>query len=137
ERRRLPPGLLLELRLASALDPETAAAGDAVEAILARDVRGQGRLWAPRGARVLGKLLSVRQITGPRGGVGLLALEFTRLETRGLEADFHGRLEMLGGVVPGARRPSDVAPGPDNMIVFNGRLLRLPRGFPMQWRTIP
>lgn len=139
ERRRLPAGLSLELRLAAPLDPERAAAGDAVEALLARDARSQGTVWAPRGARVLGKVLAVRHVAGPRNGVGLLSLEFTRVETPALEAEFRARLEMLGGVVPGARRPGDVASasGQENTIVFNGRLLRLPRGFPMQWRTLP
>ncbi len=137
ERRRLPPGLSLELRLAGPVDPESAAAGDAVEAVLARDLRSEGTLWALRGARVIGRLLSVRHITGPRSGVGLLALEFTRLETSTFEAEFRSRLEMLGGVVPGARKPADVAvAGQENTLVFYGRLLRLPRGLPMRWTIV-
>lgn len=139
EHRRLPPGLRLELHLAAPLDPDRAAAGDPVEAVLARDVRSHGTLWAPRGARVFGRLLSVRHVTGLRSGMGLLALEFTRLETPVLQAEFRAQLEALGGIVPGARRHNDVAAaaGQENVIVFYGRLLRLPRGFPMQWRTLP
>lgn len=137
ERRRLPAGLSLELRLAAPLDPESAAAGDPVEAVLARDARAQGTLWAPRGARVFGRLLSVRSLAGPRTGVALLTLEFTRLETEALEAEFRAELEMLGGIVPGARRTGDVSAGPRNTILFAGKLLRLPRGFPMLWRTLP
>lgn len=135
--RRLPPGLNLELSLAAPLDPKEAAAGDLVEATLARDARRHGELLAPKGSRVYGRLLRVRQQLAPRS-LGLLVLDFNRLQAPGLVAEFRARLEMLGGMVPGARRPSDVmvlASEDDSALVFNGPLLRLPRGFRMLWRT--
>jgi len=138
-RRRLPPGLNLELSLATPLEPASAAAGDLLEAVLVRDVRVHGELLAARGARVTGRLRAVRQHLAPRA-FGMVALEFNRLEAPGVEAEFRARLELLGGIVAGARRAGDVMPvGSDeeSAIYFNGPLLRLSRGFRMLWRTLP
>jgi len=137
-RLRLPEGLTLHLSLSESVDPARAAAGDALQANLARELRQQGRVLAPKGARVRGRLRGVRQHLRPRQ-VGVLVLEFNRLEAPGLEAEFNARLELLGGIIPGARRAGDVvvaASEQESAILFNGPLLRLPRGLPMQWRTL-
>jgi hypothetical protein len=138
-RRRLPPGLNLELSLTKPLEPASAAAGDLLEAVLVRDVRARGELLAPKGARVTGRLLAVQQHLAPRA-YGMVSLEFDRLEGPSLEAEFRARLELLGGIVAGARRQTDVvatSTEQESAILFNGRLLRLPRGFRMLWRTLP
>mgnify|MGYP003922785111 CR=1 FL=1 len=138
-RRRLPPGLSLELSLTKPVEPGGAAAGDVLEAVLVRDVRAHGELLAPKGARVTGRLRAVRQHLAPRA-FGMVALEFNRLESPQWEAEFRARLELLGGVVAGARRAGDVMPvGSDeeSAIYFNGPLLRLSRGLRMLWRTLP
>ncbi|MGC8794457.1 MAG: hypothetical protein ACP5U2_13815 [Bryobacteraceae bacterium] len=139
QRHRLPPDLNLEIALARPLEPATAAAGDPLEGILARDARRHGAVVAPKGARLLGRLRSVRQHLAPRS-MGVIVLEFNRLEAPGMEAEFRARLELLGGIVAGARRQADVVPvssAGESAIFFNGRLLRLPRGFRMLWRTLP
>jgi len=135
---RLPAGLTLELSLETPFDPARAAAGDVIEARLVRDVRRDGRLLAPKGARVHGRLRTVRQYLVPRS-LGVLELELTRLQAPGLEAELRARLEWLGGIVAGARRRDDVvvsSSDKESAILFNGPLLRLPRGFRMQWRTL-
>jgi len=137
ERTRLPAGLALELSLETPLDPARAAAGDPLLAVLARDVRREGRLLAPKGARVYGRLRTVRQHLTPRSW-GLVALEFDRLEGPSLEAEFRARLELLGSLIPALRRPSDVLVSgseQESALLFNGPLRSLPRGFRMQWRT--
>ncbi len=139
ERFRLPPGLTLELRLETTVDPAVSAAGDPLEATVVRDVRREGVLLVPKGARVEGRLRTLRQHLAPRS-IGVIALEFDRIRTPGRESLFRARLELLGGIVPGIRRQSDVVVsvvGEESAILFNGPLARLPRGLRMQWRTIP
>lgn len=135
----LPPGLNLELSLETPLDPAQAAAGDPIQAVLVRDVRRGGTVLVNKGARATGRLRAVRQHLAPRA-IGVLALEFDRLHAAGLVMPFRARLELLGSLIPGARRQSDVvvsSTDQESAIVFNGPLLRLAKGLRMQWRTIP
>lgn len=135
----LPPGLNIELSLETPFDPAHSAAGDPIVAVVAREVRRGGRVVAPKGARVEGRLRTVRQHVAPRT-IGVLGLAFERLRTPGFEAPFRARLELLGGLLAGVRRPTDVVVSEtrkESVILFNGPLVRLPRGWRTQWRTLP
>jgi hypothetical protein len=78
--RKLPPNLLLQIGLKSPIRSETAAAGDAVTAVILRDVKGVARA----NDIVHGRILRLEQFVSPSPR-WILAIRFNTIEHNGVE----------------------------------------------------
>lgn len=74
----LPPGVTLEVDLATPIERKTAATGDVVEAQLRKEVKTKGGIQVPKGAVVEGRIVRL-ETRGSDPPCDLLALRFTKL----------------------------------------------------------
>jgi len=72
----LPGGLLIPLKLLTAIDSRTARVGDAISAVVETAVGTKRRTWLPIGTVVNGRIRRLEEFVSPSGSV-LLGLEFT------------------------------------------------------------
>jgi len=79
--RLLPASTSLEVRLEQTLSSKGASPGDRFEASLTRDLMVDGKLLAPRGSRVVGKIPHV-QASGKVKGLAQMSLSLERLIVR-------------------------------------------------------
>ena len=79
--RTLPASTSLEVRLEQTLSSKTASPGDRFEASLTQDLMVDGKLLAPRGSRVVGKIPHV-QAAGKVKGLAQMSLSLERLIVR-------------------------------------------------------
>ncbi len=79
-----PPGLSFDWRMITAIDFNTAAAGDPVEAILRGPIRNKGSVLAPSGAHIHGRLVHF----GQSGDFYELALQFESIDVNGTNIPF-------------------------------------------------
>ncbi|MEO7142184.1 MAG: hypothetical protein ABI165_01635 [Bryobacteraceae bacterium] len=150
----VPAGQVVESELSRQIDSRTAAEGDPVHAVIARDVKRNGAIVIPKGADLTGRLIRLERM----GEMFAVSIVFSDVEFPAGRDRFSASLESLGaGARPGAAmivesngsRPwgtsayrslqparSAPAPLPDTFYVAGGRV-RLPRGFRMVWRTLP
>jgi hypothetical protein len=151
----LPRGLNLELSLVDAVELTHAAIGDPVSATLTRDVKKNGVVLLPKGARFRGRVTRVERREARRiGDYAICGLRFDSITNGNVRSDFHGNLEEVTYAaqrfyVPFAnsiRRDSGwnavsgqrVLPPAEGEGVFLTRgPLRLPAGMRMLWRTRP
>lgn len=133
----LPADLILELRLDSEIDTQTAAVGDQLRARLANDVKHKGHVLVAKGATVTGRVTRLEK----HSDYTELGLEFVEAGSAGVRARFEGKLDRLpqGFGVPNniqrhiSVRPAE--PGESILILESGRV-RMSRGTPIFWRTI-
>jgi hypothetical protein len=76
----LPEGTPLSVRTTSTLSTKTQQAGEAFTATLVEPLRADGRVIAPRGAEVEGKIVEANP-GGRVKGVAVISVELTRLRT--------------------------------------------------------
>jgi hypothetical protein len=131
-------GLNIVLKLASAIDTDTASAGDAVAATLARPVVNpkSKQAPAPAGVRVRGRIVTARHYFSDPPGFDL-ALEFDRYELNGVTAPFAailllGQTRIAGSTVD--LRPLDWG-GVMRFYTKSGRIV-VPAGTELKWMTL-
>lgn len=154
KRIALPPGLSVGLALETAVDSAQAAVGDAIEARVTGDVKKDGVVWLPKGARARGRITRLARRNSPVAHYEV-GLRFDTVEFPAGSSDFPAFLEAVvtaGGIstlqsapgrlpTAGGRRvgiavlePED-GPGSGFLIVTGARM-QLPRGLQMMWRTL-
>jgi hypothetical protein len=94
-RASLPPATLVELALDSDIDPEKAAVGDAIRAIVTRPILDGARIIAPEGSVVRGRLVRVERSAQPFDHY-VVGLEFHTLENGKTPFDFFGTMQDAG-----------------------------------------
>jgi hypothetical protein len=156
---QLEPGLRMELELETEIRPDSAVVGDPILARLASDVRHGGRLIAPKGSPVRGRLRQMRRNSDPTDAYEV-GLEFTDLELPSGSARFYASLQSVNSPVPGLKwmlskeqKPVDLGPegawGHEirSRVVYlsqipgvgsffiEGKSFVLPKGMRMTWVT--
>jgi hypothetical protein len=154
-RVQIERGLRMDLVLETEIRPESNAVGDPILARLASDVRHGGRLIAPKGSPVRGRL---RQMRRDSDAVAFeVGLEFTEIDLPAGTSRFYASLQSVNSPVPGLKwllskeQPwvktsawsqelhSRVAylsqiPGVGNFFI-EGKSFVLPKGMLMTWVT--
>jgi hypothetical protein len=93
EATTLPAGLPFDARIITAVDSDTAAAGDPIEAVLLSPIRSNHKaVIAPAGARIHGRLTNVRWRSKPAMKYEL-TVRFESIEINGREVAFSAILE--------------------------------------------
>lgn len=128
-----PAGLSLELRLRDEIDSEKSFVGDPVSAVVHSDVRRDGAVVVPKGARVLGRITRLQRGPGPRAHF-IVGLRFFTVEFDGGRGRFLARLEEAGPTFLSNLSLEDASPG-HGVLMVNGTRVRLRPGFRMIWRT--
>ncbi len=150
----LPAGLRLEIELTSTIDSRQSAVGDPVTGLLAKDARWEGRLVAPKGGTVSGRVTQLERRMGQFGRAPsayyLIGVEFDKLEFARGRAEFTGELDEIRGAAfstarSDAGRPVIVGRGRDSwrddfaarpgigLFVVRGDNIRIGRGIQMIW----
>ncbi len=131
DKRELPPGLSMVLRVNTAIGAK-AAVGDLVEGLVEGNVTHKKRVVIPDGSLVRGR---VRRLED-RGGAWAVSLEFTDMEAGDARYRFFADLVSVEGV-PAVRRPGSGAaelPGVGTFVV-EGSHVDVAAGFRMTWKT--
>ncbi|MBS1827728.1 MAG: hypothetical protein JST93_20615 [Acidobacteria bacterium] len=144
----LPADLEPELELRTAIEPGVTAVGDAVEAIVTKDVKRKGVVYLPKGAKVTGrvwKLERLQSTTRTEWEAGLLFLRFSFDNSYG---EFHARLtppfpgsterhSALESVrVHTVVRDEPVIDPRIGILNLKGERGKLPLGTRLNWRTL-
>ena len=157
----LPAGLRLPVRLTHTVDSKKAAVGDPISATVESDVKQKGKLLAPQGAILRGRIRQLDAHETPRE-YHVIGLEFTDLEFPGHHGRFFGEMEYIG-LPPALMEPTTgirtgidesmlghlqmatrvqretywtrEVPGVSTFSIKGGRLV-LPEGLHMTWRTM-
>ena len=150
EETEIPPGVLLHIRLETEIDSERSAVGDPIQGKLRRTVKKHGRVIAPRGALVTGRIRVLQHHTEPQEfcmiGLELSVMRFgskrARFKTQLAEVSpiaglaptrRRGRLGAVGhnaGLVSDPRLPGGV------VFLMRGRRFTIRPGLDMKWRTV-
>jgi hypothetical protein len=156
----LPQGVRLPVRLAHAIDSESAAVGDAVSAVVESRVEQKGGAVIPKGAVFRGRIRRFELYATPTDHY-IVGLEFTDLEFPGYHARFFGDMESVealpnlqwllstsrtktlelglrGGVMTNSETEVYHAiplPGVSTFFM-EAKKFRLPEGLRMMWRTV-
>ncbi len=144
----LPGDMAFEVALDEPIRAATAAAGDAVAATVLRSVK-TGKFEVPKGAKFIGRILRVE--TDLDKFTTHVRLGFSHLESGGRQFPLRARFVTFGaarGVVAGAPRvrwinlrdshttdTNEWAAKADFSVL--GREGMLPKGFRMEWTTLP
>jgi hypothetical protein len=88
----LPPGISLPTRLDTEIDSGHAAVGDRIEATLQSAIENDGKVLAPKGSRLVGRIRRLERFTDPEDYF-VLALELHELHTPNRRA--HLRAELV------------------------------------------
>ncbi|MBM3774782.1 MAG: hypothetical protein FJW37_06405 [Acidobacteria bacterium] len=150
----LPPGSEIELSLDQEIDPEAAALGDSVRAVLARPLRQGQQVIAPEGAAVLGRVVRVEKQVLPFPHY-IVALQFHTLDLGASQSRFLATMEDAGpapGLIRQKKRldptftrrrsarmdilVNEQQPG-QGVIHWDARQQRIRRGLKMRWRVDP
>lgn len=154
----LPAGHLVPVKLDAAIDSAKSAVGDLLQATSTTDVKWKGRIVVPAGARLTGRIRSLKRYTNPDPYFEV-GLEFTEIEFGDSRADFYAELQNVARVpglewlldasrsetrdLPGMGRlrtsTTDqvrlrALPGVGNFFM-RGSHFRLPEGMSMVWKT--
>ncbi|MFN0105390.1 MAG: hypothetical protein ACKV2U_25295 [Bryobacteraceae bacterium] len=143
----LPPGLSIELELITPVKFPGNAMGDEIEARVRRDVKRKGAVLVPKGAVLKGNVALLERRKDTRGQDRMLvALQWREISFDGKVGPFEGQLED-GGAIPVSesssrgiyQRPTfrelGMLPHRDVFYVRKDTL-DLPRGLPLNWRTV-
>jgi hypothetical protein len=142
----LPAGLFLEIALQTPIDSKTSAVGDLVEAKLQTNIIYEGKVLAPAGAVVRGRVRRLERLRG-WDNVFLVGLEFNELEFPNFRARFQARLrdteqrpgltwQLPAGTPYGGGYQTGLRELPNVSTFFVRRSrVELPQGFRMAWRT--
>jgi hypothetical protein len=128
----LPAGLALEAVLDGVIDTASAAIGDPVSATLAREVKRDGRVLAPRGAVLEGRITALKTGTAGRSGnYSAIGIRLETLRTEGGSRPINAILEDAG--MPGVSRMVVLRGG---TLFVSGRDSEHVGHLRMVWRTI-
>jgi hypothetical protein len=156
----LPPGLRLPVRLAHAIDSESAAVGDAISARVESRVEQKGATAIPKDAMLRGRIRRFERSSTPTDHY-VVGLEFTDVEFPGHHARFFGDMESVdtlpdlqwllstsrtktldlgirGGIMTNSETEVYRAipiPGVSTFFMQAAKF-RLPEGMHMIWRTV-
>ncbi len=138
----IPDGVHISASLDQPLDFKTAAAGDPVSATVSKAVKSGGRVVAPKGALLRGRIsLAQVQLGGPET-VWALGFRFTELESGGASVPFRGILIEVPNATARTyatieRRPAAHVTNEDGegVVAYSEGPPRLPKGYPMVWKT--
>jgi hypothetical protein len=142
----LPAGLFLEIALQTPIDSKTSAVGDLIEAKLQTNIIYEGKVLAPAGAVVRGRVRRLEKLRG-WNDVFLVGLAFNELEFPGHRARFLARLrdteqrpgltwQLPAGRPYGGSYQTGLRELPNVSTFFVRRSrVQLPQGFRMAWRT--
>lgn len=148
----IPPGLRVELSLDTEIDPERAALGDPIRAVLSRPLKDGETVLVPQGAVVLGRLVRLEksEISVPHYIVGL---ELHTLEVNGEQIEFFATMTQAGPAAGLIREAKKLDPTftKDRAVRFDilvrerqrgqgilhweAKRPRIPRGLRMRWET--
>jgi hypothetical protein len=150
--KELLAGTILELRLESSLDPNSAQPGDAVRAILAKPVKSGDEVLIPEGATVLGRVARLEVQSQPFK-VHVLALEFDAMTLADRRLQFAATMQEAGpapGLLKQAKRLDpkfdrhagrrmdvlvrEVQRG-QGILLWDAKRGALPKGLRMRWRV--
>jgi hypothetical protein len=96
ERRDLPEGTSVTVRLTDSVESGTASVGQDVSGVVASSVSADGRVVIPDGSRVKGEVAEVRSAKR-FGGQAMIAVEFREIEVAGgADVPVSGRIEAYG-----------------------------------------
>jgi hypothetical protein len=101
-RVQLEPGLRIDLVLETEIRSESAVVGDLILARLASDVRHGGKLIAPKGSPVRGRLRQMRRNSDPIDAIEV-GLEFTEIDLPAGTALFCASLQSVNSPVVGLK----------------------------------
>jgi hypothetical protein len=135
-------GLEVVLKLVSPIDTDTASAGDAVAATIAKPVLSPGlkQVDAPAGIRVRGRIVTARHYWSEDRGFDI-ALQFDRYERNGVTAPFAAILTMGQTRIAGAGvslRPLDWRGDWGGVMSVHTKSARIviPAGTELKWMTL-
>src|SRR5207244_2505897 len=92
---RLPAGLIIEVRLDTPIQSGRSAIGDMVKAVVGRNVTKDGKIVAPKGAVLTGRLTRLEQHKGQQDYY-IVGLSFATIEFDGARGEFHASLQNPG-----------------------------------------
>ncbi|MCZ2148757.1 MAG: hypothetical protein LC126_13390 [Bryobacterales bacterium] len=145
----LAEGLDVDLKLQTTIEAGVTAMGDPVTALVARDVRGKGHIYVPKGAVVAGRIVRLQRGNGPREAFWALGLLFDRIDFENQFGEF--RAHMYPVTFPPSlaysadpRRPAFYPTGPEptetnpriGILYLKGEKAKLPAGISTSWRTL-
>lgn len=143
----LPAGLLVTIELESPIDSKTVTVGDTLHARVVDEIRYEGELLVPQGARATGHIRKMSRRSG--SGPAAVGLDFSEIEWEGAHAELHAELIDLDVKSAGSHKPVKyfdgqaqkalVERGVAGAFVFyiDAAAFRIPPGFHMVWRTLP
>ena len=143
----LPAGLSIEIELLTPVSFPGNAIGDEIEARVRRDAKRKGVVFAPKGAVLKGNVALLERRRDARGQSStLVALKWREISFDGKVGPFEGQLEDGGAVSAGdsSSRGTFLRPGfrerqglPHRDVFYVRKdSLQLPRGLPLNWRTL-
>jgi hypothetical protein len=138
ERPSIPPGRPFSMELEEAIDPAVAAAGDPFVGRLREPLKDmRGRTLAPRGARVVGRLLRVQQYFSPREET-IVVLQPVSVEVRGAAMALSARQDL--SKMMAAKKKFEILPPFEweksaALVRSEGQGAIVPKGFVTLWRT--
>jgi len=134
----LPADLLMDLRLETDIDTDTAAVGDPVRARLDNDLKQKGRMLVAKGATVTGRVTRLEK----HSDYNELGLEFIEAEGAGVRARFTGKLDSIPQswfLAPAVTlrhiQVHHAAPG-ESILILKGGRVHVIRGTAIFWRTV-
>jgi hypothetical protein len=147
----VPPGTLIEVRLAREIPPVRSAVGDPVTATVTREVRRDGTVAVPKGAQLSGRITRFER-RNRSGDLTIVGIVLDTIEFQGRRGEFHGTLEEIRNAAgPNAPVIATVAPHVagwrtlnlpalqakpgEGLLMFRSRQAWLPKGFGMVWRA--
>ena len=149
---QLPANSLLEISLAAAIDPATAAVGDEVRAVLARPLKDGERVLVPQGAAVLGRLVRMEKQSIPFA-LYEVGLSFHAIEHGEGTVEFAATMEEAGPASGLIRQQKSMDPvftkkrsarldvlvretqKGQGVLLWQARREVIPRGLKMKWRV--
>ena len=139
----LPDEFSIEIALITPIDSSISAVGDPVEAKLMRNLKDHGKIIAPKGALLRGRLTRIRRESGSY----TFAINFDSMEFPGRRTNLSGRENELTIQNPSRTSCLPVAYSSCNPMILPqqpslallqipGNRLKLGRGFQMQLRSV-
>ena len=150
EETEIPPGVLLHIRLETEIDSERSAVGDPVQGRLKRTVKKRGKIIAPKGALVTGRIRVLQRHSLPQEFC-VIGLELSTMRFESKRARFKARLAevpAIAGLAPMEKRGRAGALGHSTGLVSDprfpggevflmlGRRFTIRPGLEMKWRTV-
>ena len=148
----LPPGLVVDARLAAPITIARSAAGDPIQALVMTDVKSKGKVIVPKGAVLNGRIRHLSDHWGPPGfgeatalsNFTVIGFDFSTVSFAGTQARFRAELtrysgpirEPNGRLAPSETSINDKSWGSTAILAFKQRMTEIPKGFWMRWRTI-